>query len=124
MRAGAVSHDDPAAPGTGGTGGVGSHVRLDLPAGISLTLSAEVLEPLVDLLADRLAARLDATRTTRDPWLTRAQANDYIAGGEGRMDDLVAQGVLRPAWDGSKSLFRRSWLDAYLMGEEHDGVAT
>jgi hypothetical protein len=120
-RAGGVWQSPHAPVDPGGTGGVPTPVRLDLPAGISITLDSAALGPLVDLVADRLAARLEAAHAPPDPWLNRAQANEYIAGGQGRIDDLVAQGALRPARDGTKPLFRRSWLDSYVMGTALDG---
>jgi len=67
---------------------------------------------VADLLAERLPAQGPA------PWLDVDEAAAYLACKPHRVYDLVAEGRVRCAKDGRRSLFRREWLDVYLLGEE------
>jgi len=71
-------------------------------------------------VAEVLAERLPAQRGP-EPWLDVDAAAAYIAAKPHRLYDLVAEGRVRCAKDGRRSLFRREWLDDYLLGE--DGTA-
>jgi excisionase family DNA binding protein len=43
-----------------------------------------------------------------------AEAADYLRCSKQRVYDLTASGRLPVSKDGTRSLFRREWLDAYL----------
>jgi len=75
---------------------------------------------VADRVAALLAERLPAQRGPA-PWLDVDAAAEYIACRPHRVYDLVAEGRVRCAKDGRRSLFRREWLDDYLLGE--DGTA-
>lgn len=49
-----------------------------------------------------------------DEWLDVDRAAAYLSCQPKRIYDLRSQGRIRFAKDGSRLLFRRSWLDAYL----------
>jgi len=68
-------------------------------------------------VAEVLAERLPAQRGP-EPWLDVDAAAAYIAAKPHRLYDLVAEGRVRCAKDGRRSVFRREWLDDYLLGEE------
>lgn len=82
----------------------GLPVRLDLP------------DEVVEQLALRVAAILADQRPEPDPLLTVEEAADYIRALPQRVYDLKSQGRIPALKDGSRVLFRRSALDAYLQG--------
>ena len=94
---------------------------LGAPDHTSAPLALEVPSALVEAVADRVAGllveRLPAQRGP-EPWLDVDAAAEYIAAKPHRLYDLVAEGRVRCAKDGRRSLFRREWLDAYLLGGE------
>jgi len=78
---------------------------------VELTLSAEQLDVLADLVAERLAAS-----PADDGWLSTAQAADYLGCTPDRLHDLVARRALKHGRDGRRLRFKRSDLDAYVAG--------
>jgi hypothetical protein len=87
--------------------------------GSSPTLTFGVPDELVDAIARRVVELMPAApQQTDDPWLDVEAAAAYIAAKPGRIYELKAAGRIRPAYDGKRLLFRRSWLDAYLEGSE------
>ncbi len=84
---------------------------------LSLAVPPELVEAVAQRVADLLVERLPAQRGP-EPWLDVDAAADYLACRPHRVYDLVAEGRLRCAKDGRRSLFRREWLDDYLLGEE------
>ena len=93
-------------PGRVGIAGVGmSDVALTLP----VTVPAELVDAIAALVAQRLSPG-DA-----DPWMTVAEAADRMRCKPQRIYDLRSQHRLPPdGYDGSRPLWRRSTLDAYL----------
>ena len=89
----------------------------DHTSALALTVPPELVEHLAVRVADLLAERLPAQHGP-EPWLDVDAAAAYIAAKPHRLYDIVAEGRLRCAKDGRRSLFRREWLDAYLLGEE------
>ena len=78
--------------------------------GMRLTVPDET----VDRIARRILGLLDERRPERDDgWLNVAQAAEYIAAPTSRIYDLRRQG-LTTYKDGSRLLFRRSDLDAWI----------
>jgi len=85
--------------------------------GLALEVPEALVEAVAQRVADLLVERLPAQRGP-EPWLDVDAAADYLACRPHRVYDIVAEGRLRCAKDGRRSLFRREWLDAYLLGEE------
>lgn len=73
----------------------------------------EALDRLAELLAPRLAGRLEQ-KPSASPWLNADEAAQYLACPKGRLYDLVQHRKLTPRRDGRRLLFRRDDLDAYL----------
>ena len=67
----------------------------------------------VERIAERVAS-LAAGSSPSDPWLSIEEAAEHLRAKPQRLYDLVSTGRLKPAKDGRRLLFRRSWLDAYL----------
>ena len=89
----------------------------DHTSALALTVPPALVEAVAVRVADLLAERLPAQRGP-EPWLDVDAAAVYLACRPHRVYDIVAEGRLRCAKDGRRSLFRREWLDAYLLGEE------
>jgi len=78
---------------------------------VTLTAPAE----LVDAIAERVLELLDARGALdRDEWVDVAGAAEHLCCKPQRVYDLVSQSKLIPSRDGTRLLFRRSHLDAYL----------
>jgi excisionase family DNA binding protein len=87
---------------------------------LGVQLSDDDLRQLADRVADLLAERgLNGAGAPADPdpWLDVDSAAEYLACKPKRLYDLKSQGRIRFARDGSRLLFRRSWLDEYVEGE-------
>ena len=80
-------------------------------------LRFDIPDELVDLIAERVAERLQRP-TESEPWLDVDQAARYIAAPRSRVYDLVSQARVECRRDGRRVLFRREWLDAALGGTE------
>lgn len=73
---------------------------------------AELAGPVAELLAER--GLLGAPAPAEDPWLDVDAAATYLCCKPKRIYDLRSQGRLEHCKDGSRLLFRRSWLDEHL----------
>jgi hypothetical protein len=91
----------------------------------ALTLPLVISAELVESIAARVVGMLSEREAVPEAWLDVAAAARHlgyasdVAGarrGRQRIYDLVSQRRLRCAKDGSRLLFRRSWLDDYLEG--------
>jgi excisionase family DNA binding protein len=78
-------------------------------ASIPLTLDDGTVERLADLLAERLGSAVD------DGWLDVAGAAAYLSCGSARIYALSSQGALPCERDGSRLLFSRAALRAYVL---------
>jgi len=76
-------------------------------------LAISIPEGLIDDIADRVRSQL-AEQSSDDPWFDVKEAAGYLRAKPQRIYDLTNQGKLKHAKDGSRTLIRRSWLDAYL----------
>jgi excisionase family DNA binding protein len=85
-----------------------------VPDGLSLSLPPEALEAIAVRVAELLAER---EQPALGEWLDVDDAAAYMRCAKQRVYDLSSSGRLRVAKDGSRSLFRREWLDSYLEGE-------
>lgn len=90
-------------------------------------IALAVPDELVDAIARRVVELMPAPRAQHDdPWLDVDGAARHLGyGDEGeeklergrkRVYDLKARGEVQWTKDGSRLIFRRSWLDAYLEG--------
>ena len=86
-------------------------------AALSLAIPEALVEAVAQRVAELLVERLPAQHGP-EPWLDVDAAAVYLACRPHRVYDLVAEGRVRCAKDGRRSLFRREWLDVYLLGEE------
>jgi excisionase family DNA binding protein len=85
--------------------------------GAVLDAALDALVPdLAERVADTLADRL-ASPSTRSPWFTAEEAADYLRCKPKRIYDLVSQSRLPTHRDGSRLLFHRDELDAYLLDD-------
>jgi excisionase family DNA binding protein len=79
-------------------------------------LALAVPEQFVEAVGARVADLVvDRVNRPPDTWLSRDQAAEYLACDPQRISDLVHEGRLRPARDGRRVLFRREWLDEYVL---------
>lgn len=78
---------------------------------LGLSIPAGAIEHLADLVAERLADRLQSSSS---PWLDVEAAAAHLACSRERIYDLVQSGQLEHARDGRRLLFRREHLDDYL----------
>ncbi len=67
----------------------------------------------LDMLAERLAPRL-SKRDQTDGWLTVGETAEYLRCPKSRVYSLVSARRIPFVKDGSRTLFRRSELDAWL----------
>jgi len=100
------------APGSSmhvGSSGLSPGASLD--AALAALVPA-IAEHVVELLGERLAA----SSAVPTPWLSAAEAADYLRCERKRIYDLVGQQRLPAHRDGSRLLFQRAELDAYGAG--------
>lgn len=88
------------------------------PSGASVSLP--VPDVLLDLVAERVAAlvldRLAGPATPSSPWLDVAEAAAYLRCGKRHVYDLARDEQVPVHRDGTRLLFHRAELDAYLFG--------
>jgi excisionase family DNA binding protein len=78
---------------------------------------------LVDDIAERVALRVaellagQLAPADRSPWLDVGEAAEYLRCKPKRIYDLVSQRRIPVHRDGSRVLFRREELDAYLLAD-------
>jgi hypothetical protein len=78
-------------------------------AGVTVTLSGESLEAIMDAVRARLLVELSQA----SPWMTRAQAAEYLAVPVGRLEK--DRRVPSHRWEG-RVMYHRGELDEYLLG--------
>lgn len=80
-----------------------------------LSIALEMPPELVEIVAQR-AAQIVASRdvNTASPWLSVAEAADWLRCHKDRIYDLIASRKLSPRRDGRRVLLHRDDLDAYL----------
>lgn len=81
-------------------------------------LALSVPDDLVETIARR-AAELVAAPPPLDPFLTVDEAGEYLRCKPKRIYDLCSQRRIDYVKDGSRTLIRRSDLDAYLEAGRH-----
>jgi excisionase family DNA binding protein len=89
---------------------------VSLPAA-GITFPEELIRAIAVQVADELERRgFTVSAEATSPYLTVAQAADYIAAKPQRLYDLISAGRLTPARDGARVLLTREQLDAYVRG--------
>jgi excisionase family DNA binding protein len=89
-------------------------------------LALTIPDELVEAIAERVAAMLEEWAPAddrRSPWFTVAEAADYLRCSRQRVYDLKSSGRLPAGQDGSRPLFHRAVLDAYLTGGDARAIA-
>ena len=82
---------------------------------VELHLDDGDLDRLAELVAERIAARLNgATESSSSPWLSAEQAAAYLACPVSRVRKLTMTGDLPTHRDGRRTLYRRDELDGYI----------
>lgn len=72
------------------------------------------LDAILGRLADMVAARITIPEQVASPWLTAAQAADYLGCSVSRIRALTLTGELPHHRDGRRPLYHRDELDAYV----------
>ena len=85
----------------------GGGLALELPPDAAATF----LERAAAIVTEMAMARVNVDP---EPWIGVKEAAEHIGAKRQRIYDLVSEGTLEPARDGSRLLFKRSWLDAYV----------
>lgn len=76
-------------------------------------LSIDFPPELVEEIARR-AAEIVASQSALPRWMNTEQAAEYMCCKPARIRDLVSQGKLKPRKDGTRNLYLREDIDAYL----------
>jgi excisionase family DNA binding protein len=108
----------PHCPAPGG----GNHTEAGQLDGLTLTVRldagqlAEVAEHVAAILASRAKVERPATSS---PYMTVAEAAEYLRADRQRVDDLLSQRRLTRFKDGRRTLVSRAEVEAYLAGVAH-----
>lgn len=85
------------------------------PDGVGLALALDVPGELVEQIAQRAAAiMVEHEAPAASPWLTVGEAAEYLRCPKSRVYSLVSAGRIPFVKDGSRTLFSRGELDAWL----------
>lgn len=86
------------------------------PTGLPVLRADErFVEALAELVADRIAERLERDCADEGGYLDAEGAARHICTNRKRIHELTSAGVLRPAgYDGRRPLYRRAGLDGYV----------
>lgn len=84
--------------------------------GLRFVLPPDLLDALTDAVADRVLARLKVEADERSPWLSLGEACEHVRLPRGRLYKLTAANAIPCRRVGSRILFRRDELDAWLDG--------
>jgi excisionase family DNA binding protein len=82
-------------------------------------LAPDVLAALEELVAERVAAELEAATAdgARSPWLSIRDAAERAGVAERTLERAIAAGRLRSSTVGRRRLVHRDHLDAYVRGD-------
>lgn len=86
------------------------------PTGLPVLRADErFVEALADLVAERVADRLEGARVDEGGYLDAEGAARHLCTNRKRIHELTSAGVLPPAGhDGRRPLYRRAGLDRYV----------
>jgi excisionase family DNA binding protein len=74
---------------------------------LDLHLGEDALEHLADLVAAKVAARVDGASTASSPWMTADGAANYLGCSVSRVRTLTVTGYLPHHRDGRRPLYHR-----------------
>jgi hypothetical protein len=80
--------------------------------------ASELLETLIDRLAEAVGARLTTPEPPSSGWMTSKEAQAYSGIDPKRLSELQQSGKLACGKDGRKLLFKKEHLDRYLEGDQ------
>jgi excisionase family DNA binding protein len=80
-------------------------------------LALEIPPDALEAIAQRAAEIIRDQAQPVPDYLTPQEAADYLRTSKQRVYDLTSQNRLKVCKDGSRNLYRRVDLDAYLSGE-------
>lgn len=87
--------------------------------GQALDAALDALAPTIaDRLADLVLERIGGAHSAVSPWMSVAEAADYMRCKPKRLYDLASQSRVPAHKDGSRLLFHRDELDAYLRAAD------
>lgn len=84
---------------------------------LALTIPQDVLDQIVEEAAQIVIAKLGHPEPPGSPYMTIAEAAEYMAAKRHRIDDLLSRGTLTRIKDGSRALVARKELEDYLTGQ-------
>jgi excisionase family DNA binding protein len=84
---------------------------------IAVALPPEAVEELIELVAERVVARLRQEQNGGSPWLTVREAAEYVHLPVGRLYKLTAADAVPHRRVGARILLHRAELDSWLVGE-------
>jgi excisionase family DNA binding protein len=84
---------------------------------LEAVLAADVLDAIEELVAERVGAVLAGVAPNGSPWLSLAQAADYLGISDRTIARDLARGRLRASSVGRRRLLHRDELDAYAKGD-------
>ena len=83
-------------------------------------MNLELPDSMVEEIAARAAAlvleQLQPTENGHSPFLTIAEAAEFLRAKRHRVDDLLSRGTLTRHKDGSRTLILRAELEDYMAG--------
>jgi excisionase family DNA binding protein len=85
---------------------------------LALTLPDELVEKIARRAAELVLAEMRESNGAGSPWLSLAQAADYIGVSTRQLQRLIAQGKVRSTTIGRRRLLRRDDLDEAAAREE------
>ena len=87
---------------------------MSITARVETTLDDQAIYELADLIADRVAARMDEAAKAPNGYLKASAAAEYLGVPKKRIHDLKSMGAIEPdGCDGRTPLYKRETLDAY-----------
>ncbi|MCA9310607.1 MAG: helix-turn-helix domain-containing protein [Phycisphaerales bacterium] len=84
---------------------------------VDVQLSPAQLEAIARRAAEIVAAASAQQSDPRSPYLTIAEAAEFLRTRRQRVDDLLSERLLTRVKDGGRTLIARAELEAYLRGE-------
>lgn len=81
--------------------------------GLTVQMPPEMIEQIAERAAEMVAEQ-QGGRGAADAWLSVAEAADYLRCSTGRIYQLVSARRIPYSKDGSRTLFRRSQIDAWI----------
>lgn len=81
-------------------------------------LAPEIVDALLELMDEKVAAAAGAGGQPVSPWLSIAEAAEYLRTSERTVERMIARGRIRSTTIGRRRLLRREELDAFAAAGE------